>query len=192
MSERKTILSVGYAVLDVLVHSDGLGHAAGGTAGNVAPNLSYFGWDASLAALHGDDPAGDHLRADLMKAGVSPRGLRRRKDVTTPVVIHEVADGLHRYRFRCPECGHKLARFRAIPVDFAEDLVESNSRPDVLFLDRVSAGSELMAERVRDRGGLVVFEPSMPRDSPRFRRVLGLAHVVKFSADRLDPRKRPA
>lgn len=187
MSEPKSILSVGYVVLDVLVHSGGLGHSAGGTAGNVAANLSYFGWDSAAAALHGDDPAGDHLRADLIKAGVSPRGLRRRKDLTTPVVIHEITDRSHRYRFGCPTCERKFARYRPIPVDVAEDLVESHNRPDVLFLDRLSAGSELMAESVRDSGGLVVFEPSILRDSPRSRRVLDLAHVVKFSADRLDP-----
>ena len=187
MSERKTVLSVGYVVLDVLVHRDGLGHSAGGTAGNVAANLSYFGWDATTAALHGDDPAGNHLRADLMKAGVSSRGLLRRKDLTTPVVIHEVSDGSHRFRFGCPECGRKFTQFRAIPANFAEDLVESNTRPDVLFVDRVSAAAVLMAERVRDSGGLVVFEPSMPGDSPRFRRLLELAHLVKFSASRLDP-----
>lgn len=186
-SDRKAVLSVGYVVLDVLVHRNGLGHSAGGTAGNVAANLSYFGWDATTAALHGDDPAGDHLRADLVKAGVSSRGLLRRKDFTTPVVIHEVSDGSHRFRFGCPECGRKFAQFRAIPVGFAEDLVESNKRPDVLFLDRVSAAAVLMAERVRDSGGLVVFEPSMPGNSPRFRRLLELAHLVKFSASRLDP-----
>ena len=187
MPDRKTVLSVGYVVLDVLVHSNGLGHSAGGTAGNVAANLSYFGWDATTAALHGDDPAGNHLRADLMKAGVSASGLLRRKDLTTPVVIHEVSDGSHRFRFGCPVCGRKFTQFRAIPINFAEGLVESSKRPDVLFVDRVSAAAVLMAERIRDSGGLVVFEPSMPADSPRFRRLLELAHMVKFSASRLDP-----
>lgn len=183
----KTVLSVGYVVLDVFVHGDCLGHSAGGTAGNVAANLSYFGWDAATAALHGDDPAGNHLRADLKKAGVSSTGLLRRKDLTTPVVVHEVSNGSHHFRFGCPVCGRRFARFRPIPVDFAEDLVESNKRPDVLFLDRVSAAAVLMAERIRDGGGLVVFEPSMPGDSQKFSRLLELAHLVKFSASRLDP-----
>ena len=185
--DRKAVLSVGYVVLDVLVHRNGLGHSAGGTAGNVAANLSYLGWDAATAALHGDDPAGDHLRADLLKAGVSSRGLLRRQDFTTPVVIHEVSEGSHRFRFGCPECGRKFTQFRAVPVDFAEDLVDSNDQVDVLFVDRVSAAAVLMAERIRNGGGLVVFEPSMPGNSPRFRRLLELAHLVKFSASRLDP-----
>jgi len=185
--DRKAVLTVGYVVLDVLVHRTGLGHSAGGTAGNVAANLSYLGWDAATAALHGDDPAGDHLRADLLRAGVSSRGLLRRPDSTTPVVIHEVCDGSHRFRFGCPECGRKFAQFRAIPIDFAERLVDSINRPDVLFVDRVSAAAVLMAEHIRDGGGLVVFEPSTPGSSPRFRRLLELAHIVKFSANRLDP-----
>ena len=183
----KTVLSVGYVVLDVLVHGDCLGHSAGGTAGNVAANLSYFGWDAATAALLGDDPAGNHLRADLKKAGVSSSGLRLLKDFTTPVVIHEISNGKHNFRFRCPVCGRRFARFRPIPVEFAEILVESNKRPDVLFLDRVSAAAVLMAERIRDGGGLVVFEPSMPGDIQKFRRLLELAHLVKFSVSQLDP-----
>ena len=183
----KTVLSVGYVVLDVLIHGDGIGHSAGGTAGNVAANLSYFGWGAATAALHGDDPAGNHLRTDLMKAGVSSKALLRRKDFTTPVVIHEVSDGSHRFRFGCPECGRKFPQFRAISVDYAKDLVESNILSDVLFLDRVSAAAVFLAEHIRDAGGLVVFEPSRPADSSRFRRLLELAHLVKFSADRLDP-----
>lgn len=185
--DRKAVLTVGYVVLDVLLHQGGLGHSAGGTAGNVAANLSYFGWDAATAALYGDDPAGSHLRADLLKAGVSSRGLLQRKDFTTPVVIHEVSDGSHRFRFGCPECGRRFAQFRAITLDIAENLVDSSDRLDVLFVDRVSAAAVLMAERIRDGGGLVVFEPSMPGNSPRFRRLLELAHLVKFSASRLDP-----
>ena len=188
--KSKTVLSVGYVVLDVLVHGDCLGHSAGGTAGNVAANLSYFGWDAATAALHGDDPAGTHLRADLKKAGVSSTWLQERKDFITPVVIHEVSNGLHNFKFGCPVCGRRFARFRPIPVDFAQHLVESNERPDVLFLDRVSAAAVLVAERIREGGGLVVFEPSMPGDSQRFRRLLELAHLVKFSASRLDPTSR--
>lgn len=170
------------------MHRDGLGHSAGGTAGNVAANLAYFGWDAAAVALHGDDPAGDHLRADLTRAGVSSRGLLRRPDYTTPLVIHEVAKGKHRFRFGCHECGRKFAQFRAIPNDAAERLVADDHLPDVLFLDRVSAAALILAERVRDGGGLVVFEPSMPGDRPRFRRLVEIAHLVKFSADRLDPK----
>lgn len=186
-SGGKTVLSVGYVVLDVLVHGDCLGHSAGGTAGNVAANLSYFGWDAVAAAQHGDDPAGNHLRDDLERAGVSLLGLRMLKDFTTPVVIHEVSNGRHNFRFRCLVCGRKFNQFRPIPVEFAEDLVESNKRPDVLFLDRVSAAAVLMAKRIRGSGGLVVFEPTMPNDSQNCRRLLELAHLVKFSASQLNP-----
>ena len=185
-SQSRSVLSVGHVVLDVVIHERGIGHSAGGTAGNVAANLSCFGWDSAVAALYGDDPAGDHLRADLGRAGVSHRALLRREAYATPVVIHEIDDGRHRYKFGCPTCGRKFPQFRAIPVEFAKHLCDAQS-PDVLFVDRVSSSAVFLADWVRRNGGLVFFEPSMPLDSPRFRRLMSLAHVLKFSAEQLDP-----
>ena len=181
----RRVLSVGYVVLDVLIHERGIGHSAGGTAGNVAANLSYFGWESSLAALYGDDPAGSHLKADLKRAGVSTRNLLRRTDMTTPVVIHEVNNGSHRFKFGCPECGRKFSKFHAIPRSAACELMSAEP-PDVLFLDRVSSAAIILAKHVRGSGGMVVFEPSIPSDSRRFRELLHLAHIVKVSSDRLD------
>ena len=185
-SRAKSVLSVGYVVLDVLIHEDGIGHSAGGTSGNVAANLSYFGWAASVAALYGDDPAGTYLRADLEYAGVSTRALIQRTDMTTPVVIHEVKNGIHRFRFGCPVCGRRFSRFRAIPKAFA-DRITAEEVPDVLFVDRVSSAAVLLATAVRQSGGLVFFEPSRPSESRYFRELLQLSHIVKFSADRMDP-----
>ena len=184
--EPRSVLAIGYVVLDVLIHPGGVGHSAGGTAGNVASNLSYFGWEASVAAQYGDDPAGSHLKADLVRAGVSTRGLVRRTDLATPVVIHEVKNGAHRFKFGCPECGRKFSQFRAVSRDFAASF-GARENPDVLFLDRVSSAAVLISERVRESGGLVFFEPSMPADSPRFRQLLSTAHVIKFSTERMAP-----
>ena len=185
IEDQRQVLAVGYVVLDVLIHSSGVGHSAGGTAGNVAANLAYFGWRSTVAAQYGDDPAGDHLKADLARSGVSGRALVLRSDFSTPVVIHEVRNGSHRFKFGCPECGRKFSQFRAVSRELAESLIATET-PDVLFVDRVSSASVLLAEHVRDAGGLVFFEPSMPADSPRFRRLLNAAHVVKFSTERLD------
>ena len=187
IEQPRRVLAVGYVVLDVLIHSSGVGHSAGGTAGNVAANLAYFGWKSTVAAQYGDDPAGEHLKADLTRAGVSSKALVHRSDFSTPVVIHEVKNGAHRFKFGCPECGRKFSQFRAVSREVAEWL-SSKESPDVLFVDRVSSAAVMLAEHVRESGGLVFFEPSMPADSPRFRRLLATAHVVKFSTERMDPR----
>lgn len=187
------VLSVGYVVLDVVLHQGGIGQRAGGTAGNVAANLAFFGWDSTVAALHGDDPAGIHLRADLARAGVNGAALFERPDMITPVVVHEVLDAGHRYRFGCPECGRRFPNFRPISPAMAESALRG-VEPDVLFVDRVSRASALMARQVRARGGLVVFEPSIG-GGDRFRELVELAHVVKYSAeqqDHRDSRLRPA
>ena len=184
---------VGHVVLDVVIHEGGIGHSAGGTAGNVAANLAYFGWDSTVAAQHGDDPAGRHLRADLARAGVAATALIQRQAMTTPVVLHEVLSASHRFRFGCPQCGRRFANFRPLPPKIAARIVQ-HVNPDLLFVDRVSRASALMAHFVRDRGGLVVFEPSMESGSDRFRKLVELAHILKFSADRhdaQDPELRP-
>jgi len=44
---------------------------AGGTAGNVAANLAYFGWKARIAGLIGRDDAGRIASHDLSDGSVS-------------------------------------------------------------------------------------------------------------------------
>lgn len=185
--KNRRALSVGYVVLDVILHDGGMGQAAGGTAGNVAANLAYLGWDASVAAMHGDDPAGKHLKADLLRAGVASTALLCRPSFVTPVVIHEVLPSRHRFRFGCPECGRRFANFRPIPLSHAERVL-AEAEPDVLFVDRVSKAAVLMARTVAARGGIVVFEPSLKGNQHRFEELVTTAHVLKCSAERIDPK----
>src|SRR5262249_50866662 len=55
----------------------------------------------------------------------------------------------------------------------------------VFFFDRVSRGALLLARACAERGAVVVFEPSGVGDPELFREAWGLAHVVKYSHERL-------
>lgn len=180
-----TVLSSGYVALDVIVDGDAMGHRAGGTAANVAANLTFLGWRSQLAALLGSDPAGGRLRGDLVHAGVGTDHVTAEPGAVTPVVVHEVLATSHRFRFGCPECGRRFPRHRPVSVDHAER-VTGSVYPDVFFFDRVSASTLLMAQAVRERGGLVVFEPATRGREHQFSMALQLAHIVKLSADRLE------
>lgn len=179
-----SILTSGFVALDVILHGEQVGHAAGGTAGNVAANCAYLGWRAATAALVGDDPAGAQLTADLQRAGVSTEALVRQEAAQTPVVIHEVHDNGHRFRFGCPSCGRRFPRSRPAPWDILEPFILSDP-PAFFFFDRLSKSALQGAAAVRDRGGAVVFEPSMPGRGDAFRRAMQVADVVKYSSERM-------
>ncbi len=183
LSTRGSSLSAGFVALDVVIHDQRLGHAAGGTAGNVAANLAFFGWRSSVAGVVGGDPAGRHLLANLASAGVDVSSLRAMPGASTPVVIHEILTGSHRFRFGCPHCGRRFPRSRPLSLDDAASLLEHET-PDVFFFDRVSAAALFVAERVRGEGGLVVFEPATPGRNGYFRRAMEFAHLVKYSHER--------
>lgn len=183
LSTEGTVLSSGYVALDVILEGGALGHRAGGTAANLAADLAFFGWSSTVAALIGDDPAGQHLVADLHRAGVDTSAILRDSGATTPVVIHEILDRSHRYRFGCPTCGRKFPRYRPVPRERARS-VAVDTQPDVFFFDRVSLSTLTMADFVRESGGLVVFEPSTRGRSELFGRALDVAHVVKVSHER--------
>src|SRR5438094_530879 len=98
LSTTGSCLSMGFVALDVIIHGERLGHAAGGTAANVAANLAFFGWRSAVAGVVGDDPAGRHLVSDLSAAKVDVSDVRKSSGAQTPVVIHEILDHSHRFR----------------------------------------------------------------------------------------------
>ena len=178
-------LTVGYTVMDVIVHGDTYGHAAGGTAVNIAADLAHLGWESSVAASCGYDPAGSVLRSDLAVSGASSDEIVVKEGMATPRVIHEVlSSGKHRWRFKCPRCGRKMPQFRPISQSYAAELAE-RCQPDVLIADRVSRAAVLLARAVSERGGLVVFEPSLLGGGPRLAEMVELADLVKFSTERV-------
>ena len=178
-----SILSTGFVALDVILHGTDIGHAAGGTAGNVAANLSFLGWKAAAAGVLGDDPAGRQVLESLRETGVITDALALREDVSTPVVVHEVSDAGHRFRFGCPHCGRRFSYHRPLTVTGAKRCL-GTAIPDVLFFDRASSGALWLAGEMRNAGKLVVFEPAGLGDPGRFQRALDVAHLVKFSHER--------
>ena len=61
----------------------------------------------------------------------------------------------------------------------------SRGDSDVFFFDRVSRGALTVAQAARERGAVIVFEPSAVGDPRLFHEAWALAHVVKYSHERL-------
>lgn len=180
----RQVLSVGYLALDAVLYKSQAALRAGGTAGNVASNLAFLGWQSNVFGRVGSDLLGQSLHADLREAGVGTQHLESTEDASTPVVFHHVREDGPRYTFRCPGCGRKLGRHCPPKPDAAARFLEEAELPDVLFFDRVSKGTIHMAETARECGTLVVFEPSTIGVAHLFKRAIQLAHVVKYSSQR--------
>ena len=67
----------------------------------------------------------------------------------------------------------------------AEQVVTAIGGSNVFFYDRVSRGVLNVARGLRERGAVIVFEPSSVGDPRLFHEAWTLAHIVKYSHERL-------
>jgi fructokinase len=179
----RSVHTTGFVALDLLV-VDGLASAhAGGSAANIAINLGVLGWDARVSGLLGDDDAGRTVVRDLQSMGVDTSGLQLVPEARTPVVVHEVREGRHRFRFSCPNCGTAYAKHRPLPPERAA----AAGSCDAFVFDRTTAYALAAAELARRDGSIVMFEPGTPGRPAAFRHAVQLAHLFRRSHD-LDER----
>lgn len=187
------VLGSGLVALDVVVAGtagEPAALVAGGTCGNVLTILSYLGWQSyPLSRLNGDR-ASVRLQRDLQRWNVRLDHARLDPPAATPMVVHRIhrdGDGLpfHTFSWTCPSCGARLPWYRPVHKAAAHAVASRMPAHSVFFFDRVSRGTLLLAEASARQGGVVVFEPSGFGDVKLFREALRLAHVLKYSRDRM-------
>lgn len=188
-----TITGTGFLALDVL-ESELSGPPArtwaGGSFGNVLAIMAYLGWRSLPVSVLGLDTAGKRAMEDMGSVGVDTRFVQQVQGWQTPLVLQRIYRTIHgrpasRFVWTCPHCGRWLPRYR--PLRLADARLIAAQLPDheVFYFDRVSPGVLQLAEASLSRGALVVFEPTSVGDERLFTRALALAHVVKYSNDRL-------
>lgn len=177
----KSVLSMGYVALDVVTTDSGTWLRAGGTAANVAANLAHLGWTTSITGAIGDDDAGEAVEADLQHSGVDTSGLKLLPGRGTPLVVHEVTKGHHRYRFGCAVCGRPYRRYRPLPAAEVAHRGEPDHLADVMFFDRPSAAAVSLADTHARENRIVVYEPWARNRTAGHDTALRLAHLVKHS-----------
>lgn len=182
----RSVVAAGYVPLDIVSYQRNVWHAAGGTAGNVAAILGFLGWNASVVADLGNDLAGGRIRRDLQKANVAVDHIRLVSGVTSPRLVHQITATGHRYQFRCPCCAQAFPMSRPLRTDRARELVAAfTAAPDVFFVDRLNAGTIILAEHFKKNGSRVVFEPSRPSRPDLLERIASIADVIKHADDRM-------
>jgi fructokinase len=182
-ANHRSVLASGFVALDVVRRDQGVWMRAGGTAGNVAANLAYFGWEARIAGLIGRDEAGRIVNHNLSDAGVDTSDLYQQDKVGTPLVLHEVSGESHRFKFGCSVCGRPYHRYKPLARANVSKLLSCMRLADVFFFDRPGAAALALAEAHAKAGRLVVYEPSTAGNPSAHMRAAAWADVIKYSEE---------
>jgi len=192
-SGQPLAVGIGLVALDAVTSADPsvpVRHWAGGTCGNVLIALRYLGWKAQPIARLANDRATELLLSDLRRWGVSERFVRVEDDGSTPIIVHRItkdAEGrvTHSFSWRCTSCGARYPGYKPELLTVAETIAPKLKNASVFFFDRVSAAAIALAKSAAESGALVVFEPSGIGNPILFRQAWEIAHVVKYSHERL-------
>jgi fructokinase len=127
---------------------------------------------------------------DLRKWEVSTECISLEGDGSTPIIIERIArteagEPYHSFSWRCPGCGAHLPGYKPLLAGAAKELIGRLPASQVFFFDRVSRAALHLARACSDSGAVVVFEPSSVGNPDLFREAWGLAHIVKYSHERL-------
>lgn len=194
MPERAPkILGTGLVALDLVVSADPntpVGAWAGGTCANVMSILAWLGWDAYPIARMDGDAAAIRVKADLQRCGVKVDLTDCEPAASTPIVVQQIKRtpagfATHKFSWSCLRCGGWLPSFKPVTRAVIERVTPYLAGSAVFFLDRVSRAALDLAAHAADDGAVVMFEPSGRGDEKLFAEALQLAHIVKYSDQRL-------
>lgn len=183
-------IGAGFVAMDIVEAENGRFAAVGGSCGNVMALLAWMGWRAVPVARLGQDGPGAFVREEFEEIGIQTSYLTDEMSVQTPIVIQrfvETEDGqrTHRFSLTCPECGEWLPRYRPITLNHAAQLTAVSAAPKAYYFDRISPASLRIAEWAKQKGAMIVFEPSSIGDERRFQRAVEICDVLKYSHSRL-------
>lgn len=192
-SKRPLVVGTGLVALDAVTSADGsipVRYWTGGTCGNVLIALRYLGWTAQPIARLAADRATEFLLNDLRRWSVSERFIRVEHDGSTPIIVHRItkdSEGQvkHSFSWRCTACGARYPGYKPELVTVADNISSRLKNVSVFFFDRVSSGAITLAKSAAASGALIVFEPSSIGNPILFRQAWKIAHVVKYSHERL-------
>jgi len=190
---RPTAIGTGLVALDEVLSADRTAPVrrwAGGTCGNVLIALKYLGWNSKPVARLGTGQAAELLLADLRRWHVSEHFVRVEDDGSTPIIVQRISKDAkgnpkHSFSWRCTGCGAPFPGYKPELATVAEQIAPKIKKSQLFFFDRVSAGALVLARAAADAGALVVFEPSGIGNPLLFGQAWEVAHVVKYSHERL-------
>ena len=181
---------IGFVAMDVVDVEGDRFRAVGGSCGNVMAILAWLGWKARPIARLGGDAAGEFIRDELRQLGADVSSLTEEGAIRSPIVLQRFGttrDGArtHRFSLTCPQCGRWLPRHRSATLAQSRSLELEAGAPNAFYFDRVSPAALRLAEAARNRGALVIFEPSSAEAESKFQRAVDACHILKYSQEQL-------
>lgn len=194
MISNSTIFGTGLVALDVVVSAEPnnpIASWAGGTCGNVLAIMSFLGWNAYPVARLNGDAASIRVKNDFKRWGVHLDYAECVPTTNTPIIVQKIGHDsqgrpVHVFNWECLQCGRGLPRFKPVTEEATSSVLKKMGSPAVFFTDRLSKASLVMAKHAADRGSLVVFEPSSYENQFHLFEMLNIAHIIKYSDQRLD------
>jgi fructokinase len=190
---KSTCIGAGLVALDVILNGSPSTPAklcAGGTCGNVLSILSFLNWDSKPIARLKNNIAATELVKDLSKFNVSTSLISTLDDGSTPVIIHRILNDKfgkprHKFEFKVPNTSHWLPQYKSVLKLSVNKITENQPTTDVFFFDRATPSTLDLAKYYKDKGALIVFEPSSLKLDKCFVELLKISNIIKFSNDRI-------
>ncbi len=190
---KSSVYGAGLVALDLVIGADPGSPVkawVGGTCGNILTILSSLGWDAYPITRLGVDPASKRIKEDLTRWGVHLDLSTWDSVSNVPIIVQEIYhcdEGAPKHRFtqECPNCGHDLPKYKPVPPEHVDRIAELMQEPKIFFVDRLSRSTIKLAHIASERGAVVVYEPSLKPTQDSVDEILNIAHIVKYSDERL-------
>lgn len=190
---KPVCIGTGLVTLDVIINGNSKASPrlfAGGSCGNVLTILSYLGWKSYPIANLADDIPAKKVLKDMKRWKVNTGLLSLNGSGRTPIIVEKLGTNpkgvpWHRFEWTCPTCGSWLPKHKPVPAQSVAQIAKKMPKADVFYFDRVSQSSVDLAKVSRNRGALIVFEPSRISDEEVFLKCLKVAHIVKYSYEKL-------
>lgn len=159
----------------------------GGSCGNVLISLAMLGRSVAPVLRLGTDPVGARLELELRLAGADTSLVTRCVDVRSPVIVEllDVTSSDHSFSFVCPSSAERFGSYQPITLAELEPARPTVSSCSVFYADRISDTICNAMEAAAAGGAIVHFEPSAIATPDLFDRALSIAHIFKYSVDRL-------
>lgn len=193
IDRRNTCTGIGFIALDVIINGNvdiPFMYQAGGSCGNVLAILAFMGWETYPIARLAKNFATKVLLEDLESWDVRTSFLSIEESGSTPIIIHRIlvdknGEPKHRFEFRDPQSGDWLPGFKALVKKKVFEIEECLPHSEVHYFDRVSRSSIELAKIYREKGALIVFEPTSIGSDSQFKECLEIAHILKYADDRI-------